>query len=161
MSSVANAHACSTKGVRSDVLHLRRIVAQNCPPDEFGGCPDPIVGSGIELDGTLRRWSDPAVWAELENAIDVVDLRTALPKAGANLTIPPSWDVLLDMDTPELAHIELLGRLSFDPALDVVLSTHTMVNFGGTLAAGNSTHPHPAKVRFFAQQGVFARACIW
>lgn len=124
-------------------LRIRKL---SCPPTEFGGCPEPTVGSGVVLDGTLRVWSNPDIWAELENAADVLDSATGLPKTGANLTIPGSWDLVLDMDTPVLEHLELQGRLSFDPEQDVVLNTHTMVIFGGTLAAGTATEPHPAKV---------------
>jgi hypothetical protein len=29
------------------------------------GCPEPTVGSGVELDEeTMRVWSSPAIWAE-------------------------------------------------------------------------------------------------
>ena len=70
-----------------------------------------------------------------------------LPKAGANLTIPSDWQLTLDVDTPELGHIELYGLMLFSTQKDVVLSTGTMANPVGELRAGNATNPHPTKVR--------------
>ncbi|NJP12266.1 MAG: hypothetical protein HC866_24675 [Leptolyngbyaceae cyanobacterium RU_5_1] len=75
-----------------------------------------------------------------------LDNQTGLPGTGANLTIPSSWSVQLDMDTAELWHLELQGALTFSEEQATSLTTHTLAMPVGSMTAGNATHPHPAPV---------------
>jgi hypothetical protein len=75
-----------------------------------------------------------------------LDKVTGLPGKGAHLTIPSSWSVQLDTDTPELWHLELWGSLTFSEEKATSLTTHSLAMPQGSITAGNSTHPHPAPV---------------
>ena len=53
----------------------------------------------------IRLWSNATQWPQ-----------QALPAQGDNVTIWPSWSVLLDVDPPALGNLTVQGALTFSPS---------------------------------------------
>ena len=135
---------------KKGLFHLEnKITACRMDPSlcTKGGCPVPTMPGAIDRDESVYLWSDVSIWDDMREASPDNFGIDKLPKAGANLTIPSDWQLTVDMDTPELGHVELNGVMLFSTERDVVFSTGTMANPLGEIRAGNATNPHPTKVR--------------
>jgi hypothetical protein len=123
-----------------NVLPCNRTVCNAVPP----GPPD---------NGTWRRWSDLATWAGTK------------PKAGANVTIPATWRLIIDESPPPLSVLAIDGWVKFDDAVDVVLTaTYVLVRGpSGQLAAGTAAAPHPVRavVNLTGGRLALGACCCW
>ena len=78
-------------------------------------------------------WSDSVTWAGGN-----------LPEAGDKVTISAGLDVVLDINTPELAGLTINGKLSFADNDDLELTTEWILVFG-ELEIGTESNPHYSK----------------
>lgn len=79
----------------------------------------------------ILRWSDPKTWGG------------KLPEAGANIIIPESKIVLLDISPPELSSLQVHGILTFDNK-DLSINVGAIV-LKGTLQIGSPSAPYTHK----------------
>jgi hypothetical protein len=70
-----------------------------------------------------------------------------LTAAGQNVTIPATWQLLLDESPPLLAVLTINGTLRFDPAVPVTLTATYILVQGpaGLLQVGSPEAPHPVR----------------
>jgi cell surface hyaluronidase len=77
----------------------------------------------------VYRWSDRTIWPD-----------SVLPRAGSDVTIPAGRTVLLDVVTPPLGSVNVLGALEPDTiATELRVST---IYVRGKLTAGSADAPH-------------------
>lgn len=84
--------------------------------------PAPVPVSG-------ERWSDPKTWSSGK-----------VPVKGEKVEIPAGKTVLLDIDPPPLASLEIAGTLVFDNR-DTQLSSDAIMVNGGRLQVGTKDEP--------------------
>ena len=85
------------------------------------------------VDDTIRYWSNPTTW---ENGI--------VPTLNDNATIQATYQVVLDVDPPELNTLTILGHLIFDERrTSSILKARYIWVYSGKLLAGNSSTPFP------------------
>jgi len=92
-----------------------KVAAHRC----IGPCVTVSVRkSDIEKD--YRKWSDVKSWERTDkDGKKTTDQPTF---AGDSFTIEPHWNMLLDLgETPVFDLIEVRGRITFDPDMDVHL----------------------------------------
>ena len=71
-----------------------------------GACIAPI-NTSVPIEDRVRRWSVNTDWGEGKG----------VPKAGDNITIEPSWNMIYDVpdaDAPILNYLEINGILTFE-----------------------------------------------
>lgn len=90
-------------------------------------CPF-MIKSGMETN--LRFWSDASNWPN-----------KTLPQLGQNVTIPSTWNMLLDIDPPELYFVEINGNLIFDRNRNNTFTAHIIFVNEGTIWIGTSLIP--------------------
>ncbi|MET0291582.1 MAG: G8 domain-containing protein, partial [Steroidobacteraceae bacterium] len=79
------------------------------------------------------RWSDPATWPGRK-----------VPKAGESVTIAAGKSVLLDVNTPALNGLTVMGKLTFSDDKDLELTTEWIM-LHGELEIGTEAKPHTRK----------------
>src|SRR5262249_13795136 len=79
------------------------------------------------------KWSDAATWPNRK-----------VPVAGDKVTIDAGKEVVLDVNTPELAGVTVNGKLSFANTADVELTTEWIM-LHGELEIGTEKAPHTRK----------------
>lgn len=60
-----------------------------------------------------RHWSNITQWPN-----------QVLPQTGDNVTIPLAWNLILDVDPPELYYVEINGNFIFDRARNNTFKAH-------------------------------------
>ena len=107
--------------------HRIRVQSFQCPPD---GCPLPPAPQ----IGAAGLWSSPSTWPN-----------GTLPRAGDDVLINATMNVVLDISPPPLGRLTIQGRLSFldlgAGSAPIVLSVGQIVVWG-QFAIGNSTLPY-------------------
>jgi hypothetical protein len=88
------------------------------------------------LEEEYRLWSNPLSW---EGA--------GIPKAGDDVHIAPTWNMLLDIaDPPEFNNVMINGRLTFaDDAGDVTFKAHSIWVQQGQFYIGTKEKPFTNK----------------
>jgi hypothetical protein len=101
-----------------------------------GTCPVPKLIDGLLLEEEYRLWSNPLSW---EGA--------GIPKAGDDVHIAPTWNMLLDIaDPPEFNNVMINGRLTFaDDAGDVTFKAHSIWVQQGQFYIGTKEKPFTNK----------------
>lgn len=93
------------------------------------GFPGTSEGPPPIPSATGDRWSDPKTW-----------MSGKVPVKGEKVTIPSGKTVLLDVDPPQLASLEIAGALVFDNR-DTQLSSDAIMVNGGRLQVGTVKEP--------------------
>ncbi|OMJ78805.1 hypothetical protein SteCoe_21333 [Stentor coeruleus] len=99
------------------------------PPDP--GTVDP--GDGPK---TTLLWSDPSTWAD-----------SSVPTDGSLVIVKSSWNLILDVDTPNLQYIEVNGILEFDPTKSVSLKSKWIFVRAGSIISGTAEAPTPSDIK--------------
>jgi hypothetical protein len=89
----------------------------------------------VDVENFVRKWSDPLSW---DTGIVPVD--------GERVTILPEWDMLLDIDTAVLSHLEVNGNLTFDATQNVTLNSYMIHIRRGNVISGSEESPIPAEI---------------
>eukprot|EP00892_Ulva_mutabilis_P008257 jgi/Ulvmu1/5803/UM025_0058.1 len=114
-----------------------------CPPE---GCPPPEQVT-VDRSGPIRKWSNRTIWETLpEDERPRLDPSTGMPAAGADVSVPATWRLELDTNTPSLGHLDLDGLLLFSRGSDVELSVESLKMTVGAMQAGTESRPHDGKV---------------
>lgn len=103
----------------------------------IGGCT-PDVPPDMDIEDRIRYWSVLADW----------DGRAELPRDGEEVTIPGNWNMFYDIavnEAPNLASLEINGRLTFDPRADRLLKAYNLWVRAGELIIGAPDAPFPMK----------------
>ncbi|HEY4322226.1 MAG TPA: G8 domain-containing protein [Gemmatimonadales bacterium] len=100
------------------------IAAACAQPDAVSSAPPPPPGSPATV-----LWSDSATWGE-----------TGVPVAGANVTIPTGTTVILDVATPPLNRITIMGTLQVATDKDVAITARDIWDEGILRAGSESAH---------------------
>ena len=107
-------------------------------------CPLPPAPPPAVPEDTIRLWSNASMWIELGH-----DGVPAFPNLKDQVVkIPAEWTVMMDRDYVQLENLEVYGTLMFDEGLkSTTLRVQTLQIWGGTVIAGNSTHPFSSKLK--------------
>mmetsp|Transcript_20181 Transcript_20181/g.37625 ORF Transcript_20181/g.37625 Transcript_20181/m.37625 type:complete len:2913 (-) Transcript_20181:48-8786(-) len=76
------------------------------------------------------KWSDPQSWPN-----------GSVPVDGERVKILESWDMLLDISTATLNHLEVNGNLTFEAAKNITLSSYTIHVRQGGIFSGTQKSP--------------------
>jgi hypothetical protein len=92
----------------------------------------------VETEEEFRRWSDASNWPN-----------NTLPVANEKVVIDSSWNMMYDIeDSPIFDLVEINGKLTFDPEMNLTLRSRNIFVRGGELNVGNKTHPFQNEARF-------------
>ena len=102
-------------------------------------CPEEEVPEDTDTIEPVRLWSQLASW----------EGRDSLPQKGEVIEIKRNWNMHVDIKTPQLKHLKILGRLTFAPDVDDVEIHANLIEikFGGKLLAGTKDKPHTRNAR--------------
>ena len=128
-------------------------------------CPEPPAPQPVPED-MIRLWSNASMWIELGH-----DGIPAFPNLKDQVVkIPFEWTVMIDSEYVQIENLEVYGTLMFDDSLkSTTLRVQALQIWGGTVMAGNSTHPFSSdshlRIEFWAypwnppvQLGAFVNA---
>ena len=105
------------------------ITGERC----VGACFADLDNSLVVENGT-RFWSDPTSWPT-----------QVLPVEGDDVVINSTWNMVLDLPiTPILSSLEIDGRLTFLPGMNITLQAKIIFVRAGELNIGNVTDPFNA-----------------
>lgn len=78
----------------------------------------------------------------------------AKPAAGADVSIPGGWALVIDESPPPLGRVVIEGNMSFSPRRDVTLTAAAViVRANGSLTAGSAAAPHPRRLELLLTGG--------
>lgn len=92
-------------------------------------CP-PVIPAA-DKEGLERFWSNATQWPG-----------GVLPVDGANVVIPATWNLILDVDTPLLNSTIVDGNLIFDRSKDLTLTSNYIWARKGTITIGSRDMPY-------------------
>lgn len=98
--------------------------------------PDPEVIDPDDGTKTTLLWSDPTTWAD-----------SSVPVDGSLVIVKSSWNLILDVDTPNLQYIEVNGILEFDPTKSVSLKSKWIFVRAGSIVSGTAEAPTPSEIK--------------
>ncbi|CAE7765508.1 PKHD1L1, partial [Symbiodinium sp. KB8] len=113
---------------------------------------------GAEALEGQSLWSDAETWEHMRGEWGIAEgAPNRLPAEGDDVYIPPTKWVVLDVDTPVLAKLNVSGRLTLDDTKAITLNVHNLGVIAPTASPdakgiyiGSPDEPrvHPATIRF-------------
>lgn len=95
----------------------------------LGSCNE-ALNETVEVEDTTRYWSVPESWPSGQ-----------VPVAGEDVHIEPSWNMVLDVDTPVLKLLRINGRLTFLNTTNIHLRAKHIYVRKGELLIGSAEYP--------------------
>ncbi|CAG9461071.1 unnamed protein product [Pedinophyceae sp. YPF-701] len=124
-----NLYFLARGGSRSDL----NVNSHICP---VGGCPtDTILPPAAVVSNGTQKWSSLDTWRQLGLTNSTGGPR--LPVTGDSITIPPGFELRIDVDTPVMERFTVFGNVSFAPGDWRLEAKQIIVKDTGVLMAGD------------------------
>jgi hypothetical protein len=78
--------------------------------------------------GNITYWSDANSW---------LNRNKTLPKDGDSVVIESGWNMILDINTPNLTKITINGRLTFLNTTNITMTAGSIFVYAGELLIGS------------------------
>jgi len=83
--------------------------------------------------GNITYWSDANSW---------LNRNKTLPKDGDTVVIESGWNMILDINTPNLTKITINGRLTFLNTTNITMTAGSIFVYAGELLIGSKDYPY-------------------
>ena len=97
----------------------------------LGSCNQEVVVA-VPL-GNITYWSKSSSWTNRNNT---------LPKDGDSVVIESGWNMILDINTPNLTKITINGRLTFLNTTNITITAGSIMVYAGELLIGSKDYPY-------------------
>lgn len=83
--------------------------------------------------GNITYWSDANSW---------LNRNKTLPKDGDTVVIESGWNMILDINTPNLTKITINGRLTFLNTTNITMTAGSIFVYAGELLIRSKDYPY-------------------
>jgi len=97
----------------------------------LGNCGQAVVVA-VPL-GNVTYWSNANSWKNRNNT---------LPKDGDSVVIEAGWNMILDVNTPNLTKLTINGRLTFLNTTNITITAGSIMVYAGELLIGSKEYPY-------------------
>lgn len=106
----------------------------------------PVAGGYAQWDGLTRKWSNASNWPG-----------QVLPAAGADVNIPATWHMIIDISPNAIGYLTIDGLLYADDSKDINLTAASILIRYGNLTVGspNSAFIHNFNIILTGHKGDF------
>ena len=97
--------------------------------------------------GNITYWSTASSWTNRNKT---------LPQDGDTVVIEPGWNMVLDINTPNLTKITINGRLTFLNTTNIKMIAQTIFVYAGELIIGSQDYPYLYNAQILLEGGRFS-----
>ena len=97
--------------------------------------------------GNITYWSDVNSWTNRNKT---------LPKDGDSVVIESGWNMILDINTPNLTKITINGRLTFLNTTNITMTAGSIFVYAGELLIGSKDYPYKYNAKIQLEGGRFS-----
>jgi len=97
--------------------------------------------------GNVSYWSNASSWKNRNNT---------LPKDGDSVVIEAGWNMILDINTPNLTKLTINGRLTFLNTTNITITAGSIMVYAGELFIGSKEYPYIYNAKILLQGGRFS-----
>jgi len=97
--------------------------------------------------GNITYWSDANSWTNRNKT---------LPKDGDTVVIESGWNMILDINTPNLTKITINGRLTFLNTTNITMISGSIFVYAGELLIGSKDYPYKYNAKIQLEGGRYS-----